>query len=603
MKRKDGSRIFTDNNPGLLELNGRLYVMGVFRDATLRRQAEEKLRLTAKVFESTLEGIIIADADRTILDVNGAFTRITGYDRDEVLGKNPRFLKSGYQDAAFYAAMWQSVQDTGHWSGEIWNRRRNGEIYPEWITVSAITDDAGRVTHYVGVSSDISLIKEREKQLEHIAHFDVLTQLPNRRLLSDRIHQAMLHTQRHGGSLAVVYLDLDGFKKINDQHGHDIGDRFLVETANRIRCTLREGDTLARIGGDEFVGLLENLEHADDCQPILVRILEALATPTDIDDTLFNVTASIGVTVYPQDDVDADQLIRHADQAMYRAKLLGKNRYVMFDQSEQQVEKSRLGLLENVRSAMDRQEFVLHYQPKVSMRTGEVVGLEALIRWNHPVDGLLLPGQFLPSIQDDPISVQLGDWVIATALNQVDEWRGMGLSLTVSVNVCALQLQNGQFARRLQELLALHPEIFPSDLELEILESSALEDLNLTSEVMRTCRAFGIRFALDDFGTGYSSLAYLKHLPADTIKIDRSFVRDMLGDPEDLTIVRGIIGIAKAFGLDIVAEGVESRQHGEWLLAMGCNLAQGYGIAAPMPASEIPDWVSQWQQNTEQNRW
>jgi len=459
-----------------------------------------------------------------------------------------------------------------------------------------------------GVFQDISEQKASQLALEHanheleyanrvlenIAHYDALTHLPNRVLLADRMQQAMAHTQRHEQILAVAFLDLDGFKAVNDQYGHAVGDKLLIHLAHRMKSTLREGDTLARIGGDEFVVVLTDLHHTSDCHSLITRLLQAAAEPVEMDDTLVEVSASIGVTLYPQDGSDPEQLLRHADQAMYLAKQAGKNCYHLFDIAKDVAVKHQRETLEHIRSALHNKEFVLYYQPKVHMRTGKVIGAEALIRWQHPQYGLLPPAAFLSVVENHLLSIEMGEWVIETALDQMTEWEIMGLQIPISVNIGALQLQQTNFAERLGELLALHPAANPHHLELEILETSALEDITQVSAVINDCKVLGVTFALDDFGTGYSSLAYLKRLPAGLLKIDQSFVRDMLEDTDDLAIIKGIVGLANAFHRHVIAEGVETIAHGEILLAMGCELAQGYGIARPMPAAAIPEWVNTW---------
>jgi diguanylate cyclase (GGDEF)-like protein/PAS domain S-box-containing protein len=436
--------------------------------------------------------------------------------------------------------------------------------------------------------------RQAEAKLEHLALYDLLTDLPNRVLLADRINHSMAQCQRRNQLLAVAYLDLDGFKVVNDTHGHDIGDKLLVALSQRMKEALRESDTLARIGGDEFIAVMVDLEKIEDSEPVLKRLLKAAAKPVTLGDAVHQVSASIGVTLYPQDSVDADQLIRYADQAMYIAKQAGKNRYHLFDAGQDSAIKIQQQSIGDVRSALDRREFVLHYQPKVNMHTGKVIGVEALIRWQHPDRGLVPPIEFLPDIEGDAISVELGEWVIETALIQISQWRSMGLHLPISVNISVYQLQQDDFTTRLSALLATHPELSPQCLELEILETSALNDVSQVAAIMNACQELGVRFALDDFGTGYSSLTHLRRLPAYLIKIDQSFVRDVLEDADDLAIVEGVIGLAKAFQREVIAEGVETVAHGVALLQLGCELAQGYGIARPMPADDIPEWVSNW---------
>ncbi len=435
---------------------------------------------------------------------------------------------------------------------------------------------------------------EHHKQLQRMAHYDVLTNLPNRVLLADRLSQSMVQCQRRNNSLAVAFMDLDGFKAVNDRYGHNVGDELLIEVADRMKEALREGDTLARIGGDEFIAVMGDLEKSKDSEPVLKRLLKAAADPVTLGDAVMQVSASIGVTLYPQDAADADQLIRHADEAMYIAKLAGKNRYHLFDTAQNNAVIIRGQSIADVRSALDRREFLLHYQPKVNMNTGEVIGVEALIRWQHPVRGLVPPLEFLPAIEGHAISLELGEWVIATALSQINQWQSIGVNLPISVNISAYQLQQDNFTTRLSALLAAHPEVNPHYLEMEILETSALNDISQVSATMNACHELGVGFALDDFGTGYSSLTYLRRLPAHMIKIDQSFVRDMLEDEDDLAIVKGVVGLAKAFKREVIAEGVETIEHGVELLKLGCELAQGYGIARPMPSSGIPEWISNW---------
>ncbi len=565
------------------------------RDISARKQAEHELQLAASVFTCAREGIMISSAGGTIIDVNDAFCLITGYSRQDAMGCNPRILKSGRHDKAYYAAMWNELIEKGHWYGEIWNRRKNGEVYAEMQTISAVRDAHGKIRQYVSLFSDITALKEHENELEHIAHYDALTGLPNRVLLADRLRQGMTQALRRGQRLAVAYLDLDGFKSVNDHHGHEAGDQLLMTLAGSMKQALREGDTLARLGGDEFVAILLDLADIEASLPLLTRLLEAASHAVQVGKLTLQVSASIGVAFYPQgEDCDADQLLRQSDQAMYQAKLAGKNRYHVFDAAQDSSIRSHHESLDAIRRALNNGEFILYYQPKVNMRTGQVIGAEALIRWQHPEKGLLPPAAFLPVIEDHPLAVEIGEWVIHTALTQVERWRADGLCIPVSVNIGARQLQQSDFVGRLNGILQAHPCVVSSSLELEVLETSALQDLAHVSKVIADCQQIGVLFALDDFGTGYSSLTYLKRLPVAVIKIDQSFVRDMLDDPDDLTILEGVISLARAFRREVIAEGVETLAHGELLLQLGCDLAQGYGIARPMPAGELPGWSTDW---------
>ena len=585
------ARTYPVNRPG-----GSLGGILLFAEGVApQKEADERLRLAASVFTHASEGIVLTDPKGTILEVNDAFTRISGYSRSEAIGQNPRLLKSGLQSLDFYENMWGSLLRDGHWSGEIWNRTKDGVIYAEMLSINAIRDAAGNTAQYVAMFSDITERKEHERQLEHLAHHDALTGLPNRVLLADRLSQAMAQARRHGEFLAVAFLDLDGFKEVNDRYGHQSGDRLLTAIAARMKSALREGDTLARLGGDEFVAVLLDLPDRNSADPVLQRLLEAAAEVVSLDGWTVRVSASAGVVLYPlQLEADADLLLRQAGQAMYQAKLAGRHRFQYFDPSHDNMVRGRHENLEHIRRALAAGEFVLYYQPIVNMRTNQVLGAEALIRWRHPQRGLLPPGMFLPIIEGHPLSVELGEWVIETALTQMEAWRAAGLELAVSVNVGAFELQEANFVNRLRALLAAHPEAKPGRLDIEILETSALEDIVQTSKVMEACREMGVSFALDDFGSGYSSLTYLQRLPVNVLKIDQSFIRDMIEEPENLAILEAVLGLASAFRRRVVAEGVETADHGLMLLQLGCELAQGYGIARPMPGDELPRWAARW---------
>jgi diguanylate cyclase (GGDEF)-like protein/PAS domain S-box-containing protein len=469
---------------------------------------------------------------------------------------------------------------------------QDGSVHFVSISGKPVYDDAGHFMGYRGIGHDITKQKEEQIRLEHFAHYDALTQLPNRVLLADRLQQAINQAERRNAEVAVVYLDLDGFKVINDLYGHATGDKLLVELSNRLKLALREGDTLARLGGDEFVVVLLDLEDHAQSAAILDRLLHLAGTPIQIDGREMRVSASLGVTFFPQNETqDAEQLLRQADQAMYVAKQSGKNRYHVFDTDQDRAIRGRHESIERVREALEQREFVLYYQPKVNMRSGEVIGAEALIRWQHPEQGLLSPALFLPLVEDHELIKSIGDWVIDTALVQMEAWQTLGLTLPVSVNVAGRQLQSPDFLNKLGDALLKHPSVAHM-LEMEVLESSALEDIDQISQVIAACQDLGVGFDLDDFGTGYSSLTYLKRLPVQTLKIDQSFVRDMLDDVDDLAILEGIIGLAESFQRRTIAEGVEIEAHSHMLLRLGCEWGQGYAIAKPMPAADIPAWVA-----------
>ncbi len=564
-------------------------------DITERKLAEDRLRLAATVFTGTREGIVITDPAGTILEVNDAFTRITGFTREEALGTNPRMLQSGLQSKEFYENMWSTLVRDGHWSGEIWNRNKHGDIFAEMLTIDAIHDANGQAKQYVGLFTDITEVKEHQQQLELVAHYDALTGLPNRALFADRLRQAMAHADRREQLVAVACFDLDAFKAINDGYGHSSGDALLTALAFRMKRALREGDTLARLGGDEFAAVILDLPDREACLPTLARMLEAATREIQIGDVPLRVTASAGVTFYPQaEEMDADLLMRQAFQALYEAKLAGKNRYSIFDPRHDLTVRSRNENIERIGHALVAGELVNYYQPKVNMRTGEVIGVESLLRWQHPERGLLPPGMFLPVIEDHPLAAEVDEWVIESALAQMETWQESGFEIPVSVNVSAFELQQPDFVNRLCARLAAHPRVKPSHLELEVLETSALQNVALSSQVLAACRAAGVLISVDDFGTGYSSLVYLKRLPADILKIDQSFVRDMLDELENLSILKGVFGLAEAFRRKVIAEGVETVEHGVVLLQLGCDFGQGYGIASPMTAGELQAWAATW---------
>jgi diguanylate cyclase (GGDEF)-like protein len=476
-----------------------------------------------------------------------------------------------------------------------WEGRLREGLAARWLHVESVPTplDGGDVL-WEGIQYDITATKQREAELDRIAHYDALTGVPNRVLLTDRLHQAIARSHRSGTALAVCYLDLDGFKPVNDAFGHKAGDALLVAIAGRLLANVRGGDTVARIGGDEFVLLLAGMAGIDEYESTLNRILEVVNEPVDIESRRVAVSASIGIALYPKDDADPDLLLRHADQAMYEAKQAGRNKFIFFDPNLEDDARRHRELLRQIGHGIGAGEFELYYQPKVNMRHGAVVGFEALVRWNHPGKGLLLPKDFLPLIEDNDVVVDLGGWVIDQALLQLAVWRRQGLDFTVSVNIAPRHLQLEHFAERLRQCLEAHPEVPPGNLEIEIVETVALSDTARVAGLIGECRELGVSFALDDFGTGYSSLTYLKSLPARTLKIDQAFVRDMLVDANDLAIVEGVIDLTEIFRREVVAEGVESTEHGLLLLNMGCELAQGYGIARPMPAGAVAEWLDSW---------
>ncbi|MCK5122378.1 MAG: EAL domain-containing protein, partial [Methylococcales bacterium] len=510
---------------------------------TERKGVEDKLLLSKQVFNETHEGILVTTSSSIIIDANPAFYQITGFSREDVMGKKPNILSSGKQGPRFYADMWDSLIEQGHWQGEVWNRKKSGELYAELLTISALKSKDGVTTYYVGLFTDITKSKQQQKELELIAHYDVLTQLPNRILLADRFTQAISHSKRNRSLLAVCFLDLDDFKPVNDSYGHDVGDQLLIEVAKRIVDNIRDEDTVSRLGGDEFAILLGNLNEIEKCEQTLERIVLSLSQPYLIDQQVINIGSSIGATIFPLDDSDIDTLLRHADQAMYQAKLAGKNGFRLFNTKEDHQAIVKHTQLKEIQQALVNNEFCLFYQPKVNMKTGEAFGVEALIRWQHPEKGIVPPLSFLPVVECTELEIQIGDWVINEALKQLNQWTRQGFKIEVSINIASYHLQSPSFITQLDKALVMYPDVNAENLQLEILESSALGDISAISNIIKASRdALGVQIALDDFGTGYSSLTHLRSLPANTIKIDQSFVRGMLDDPNDYRIIDGVIG-------------------------------------------------------------
>ncbi|MCU7915589.1 MAG: EAL domain-containing protein [Candidatus Thiodiazotropha sp. (ex Gloverina cf. vestifex)] len=566
------------------------------RDLTVAlSKSEERFRM---LFEHNKAVMLVIDPkDGSIIGANKAAENYYGFAREDMLQKNIGDVNTLSKEEIEHEMDMAREEKRSHFyfqhtlaSGEV----RDMEVH------SGPIDWNGRQVLY-SIIHDVTDRKKAEAELDRIAHYDALTGLPNRLLKTDRLRQAMVRSRRTGFSVAVCYLDLDGFKPINDTYGHDVGDLILVEIARRLQLTVREGDTVSRIGGDEFILILSELSGIEQCKQILDRVLCKVSAPISIQggEAEVEVFASIGLTLFPEDDADADILMRHADQAMYIAKELGKNRYHLFDPVEDRQVKAHREIVQLLEQAVANNQFILHYQPKVNMSTCEVMGMEALIRWNHPEKGLLYPNDFLQYLINTDLEVEVGNWVIESALKQQMLMREMGVDLSVSVNIGAYHLQKPGFVKHIQELMASHPEIKPGDIEFEILETASIDDVNQIYHTLVSCRELGIRFALDDFGTGYSSLAYFHRLPVDLLKIDQTFVRDMLEDPQDLTIVDSVVRLAGAFDQPVIAEGVESLEHGAALLRLGCHLGQGYGIARPMPAEQMPDWLEGWKENVE----
>jgi diguanylate cyclase (GGDEF)-like protein/PAS domain S-box-containing protein len=576
-----------------------LRMLFLARDSAERHAALERERLADCLFQNVNEGLLITDAQNRVLQANPTYCRITGFALDELLGTVPAMLRAaapGTAEAEAQTRVYESLRAHGVWRGEMVTRRRNGEACTLHATVSVVKSPEGLVQNHVLALSDVTQARQQIVQLQRQAHFDELTGLPNRVRLTQLLLEALAAAERDGSLLTVCYLDLDHFKPVNDEHGHYAGDELLLKLAERLRRSLRTSasgdDVVARIGGDEFV-LLLRAASVEESRLAVERMLHIVGLPFGLSagDAPVAVTASIGATVFPIDNADAETLLRHADHAMYGAKQAGRSGYQFFDAERDRLAEARFVELGRVQEALDAQELCLHFQPKVDMRDGRVLGVEALLRWNHPEQGLLTPAHFLPLIEHTGLSTAVGDWVLRQGIEQLARWQSIGLDLTVSINVSARHLQEPMFARNLADLLAAQRLPVADRLVLEVLETTALADINFTCGLMEECRALGVRFALDDFGTGYSTLTYLKRLPLDMLKIDRSFVINMLNDRQDMAIVEGVIGLSQTFGCTVVAEGVETLEQAQALIEIGCDIGQGNGIAHAMPADEVIAWV------------
>lgn len=555
--------------------------------------AEEHLQLYASVFHHVGEAVMITSPEGTIVEVNEAFVRITGYVREEAIGCNPRILNSHRQGRAFFASMWRGLIENGFWEGDIWNRRKDGTIYLQHETINEVRNISGRVGHYVAIFSDVTKSRGHERAIEMVARYDALTHLPNRQLLADRVNQALPRARKSGGRVAIASVDLDGFGYVNDTYGHDAGDLVLVEVARRLSGSVGKGDDIFRLGGDEFVLLLIDVGTGKDIETLLDQMLSVISAPIYIGDGRYvELSGSIGYTLYPDDDADPDTLLRHADHAMFDAKQAGKNRFHRFNLELNLRAKANWGALAKIEHALDAGQFRLFVQPKIDLATGRLAGAEALIRWMHPIRGVIPPAQFIPLLEGQDLALRVGEWVLREGLGLLRDFDRQGIKVPLSVNVDARQLREADMAQQIADLLALFPDVPPGLLELEIVESMALDDIDQVSQIISACQSLGVKFSLDDFGTGFSSLTYLKRLGVDTLKIDQSFVRDMLGETGAMAIVRGVIGLARAFDNHTVAEGVETWEQAAKLKALGCEMIQGYAVARPMPADELPAWLA-----------
>lgn len=570
--------------------NGKECLLLNIIDISARNRLEEELRLAAKVFENSDESIMITDHKTQIVNVNPAFTAVTGYDAQEVVGKTPKILKSGKQTIDFYRQMWNRLNREGHWQGEIWNRRKNGDFYLEWLSINTVTDKFGRPNYYIAIFSDITQRKQNEQQIEQLAHYDALTALPNRLLFNERLKHGIVRATRHKQWIAVLFLDLDRFKTLNDTLGHFMGDMLLQAVGQRLMKCVRKSDTVARFGGDEFVIVLTDFNDEQTATlhtaEIANKILSELNKPFDLSGNKFMTSTSIGFAFFPRDGHSVAELVKNADTAMYQAKAQGRNNYQSYSDEMREQALSRSTLENDLRSALSNRELVLFYQPIVDLHNLNTIGFETLIRWRHPKRGLILPDQFIPIAEETGLIVGIGDWVLQDACRQLKNWHQSGKTeLKIAVNLSARQFLQHDLFSTVRNVLDTH-DLQPHHLELEITETMIMRNLGETTRILKQLQQLGINISLDDFGTGYSSLTYLKQFPINTLKIDRSFVRDILNSHDDRVIVNSIIAIAQHMRLNIVTEGIEHLEQADYLREIGCQFGQGYWFSMPCAAEE-----------------
>lgn len=559
--------------------------------ASLKRQREdrERLRQAAAVFDCTREGVLVTDRTGAIVHVNRALVEITGYTVEEVLGKRPNMFKSGHHDLEFYQGVFKSLQETGDWHGEIWNRRKNGEIYPQWQTVRAITDEKGQLTHYVAVFTDISAIKKSQTDLARLVHHDPLTDLPNRLLFTDRTEQALTSAQRHKTGCALLMIDLDHFKIINDSLGHNVGDLLLKAVSGRLQRVFGKGYTVARLGGDEFAVLIENCSNPSRAEVLAQQVLEAMKAAFEVNSHQLFVSASVGISVFPGDALNAEQLLRNADSALFKAKSAGREGYALYTEELTVHALNRIEVASDLRRALEQQELRVYYQPVHDLKTSRLIGVEALVRWEHPLRGLVPPGEFIPIAERTGLIAEIDAWVLEQACWQMCQWQSAGVHLSfVAVNISSRLFARPELYTLVSTVLT-DSGLDPALLELEVTESAVMEDSQGALEQMHRLRALGLRLAIDDFGTGFSSLLRLKQLPVQKLKIDQGFVAGLPEDNDDVAIVRAVIALSQSMGLQVHAEGIEHIEQAQFLLDFKCDLGQGYWFGRPVPASEL-DW-------------
>lgn len=586
---------FLSSHFPLLNQDGEPYAIGcILTDISYKKRTDRRLALSERILNHTNEGIVVTSPEGYITDINQAYSNITGYSREELIGNKPNLLQSGRHDDQFYQQMWQQINDTGHWEGEIWDRRKNGEIYPKWLSIITIFNDDNSINCYIGMFTDITEKKKTEQELEHLHYFDPLTKLPNRILLADRLKQALSLAKRENEELAVLIMDLGRFKFINDSLGHHAGDELLEIVAKELNEIVRDSDTVARLGDDEFAILLPELRLPEDASIVAQNIINKLAVTYELAGQHIEIHINIGIASFPDDSDDAESLINSAELALYKAKELGANNYLFFSQDLQDAIANQLALENALKEAIEQDQLTLYYQPKIDLKNNQIIGMEALVRWIHPEKGMIPPDQFIPFAEESNLILSMGEWIIRTACRETAQWHAnTKLPLVVAINLSAKQFREHNLLDKIRAVVEEHA-LNPECIELEITESSVMDNVEEALETMHRLRNHGLKLAIDDFGTGYSSLSYLKRFPINTLKIDQSFVRELTEESDDAAIVEAIISMADKLRLNVVAEGVETEDQLQFLTDKGCQNGQGYFLSRPLPSHEFESFLQRY---------
>jgi len=585
--------IVKDEHGAFLDLLPSVIQKVLDRERLIKAQqaSENRDRIAEMVFHNVTEGVVITDPETRIIAINPAFSSITGYTAEEVIGNTPSILSSGRHDKEFYRRMWETIELTGQWRGEIWNKRKNKDIYPQWLTINVVRDAENRLLNYIATISDITERKQIEDRLRNLAHYDTLTGLPNRELFNMRLNEAITRTRQKNTGLALLFIDLDRFKTINDSLGHDAGDELLRQIGMRLKQSVRESDITARLGGDEFTVILENITESQKAQIVAQKIIHALSQPVNVQRHQIFITPSVGIAFHPSDATETQDLIKNAYRAMYTAKREGRHTFKFYSPGMNATALERLTLETQLRLALEKNQFILHYQPQIDLQTGSVIGVEALVRWNHPELGLVPPNQFIPLLEETNLILPVGEWVLRTGCRQLGEWHKLGLyPLRLAINISVRQYRLDHLVPLLDSIIA-ETQVDPTCLELEITESVMIENLEATLQIFEAFRKRGIRISIDDFGTGYSSLSYLQRLPIDALKIDRSFIQNIHASSSDMAITKAIISLAHSLGIKVIAEGIENSRHLHFLKEERCEEGQGFFINEAMPAMALTDWL------------